>query len=35
MRGRIIDASFVIAPRQRNTRDENEQIKQERVISVE
>lgn len=26
--GRIIDASFVIAPRQRNTRDENEQIKQ-------
>ena len=27
--GRIIDASFVIAPRQRNTRDENEQIKQE------
>ena len=31
--GRIIDASFVIAPRQRNTRDENEQIKQERVIS--
>ena len=33
--GRIIDASFVIAPRQRNTRDENEQIKQERVISCE
>src|SRR5699024_12675916 len=26
--GRIIDASFVIAPRKRKTRDENEQIKQ-------
>ena len=26
--GKIVDASFVIAPRQRNTRDENKKIKE-------
>jgi hypothetical protein len=28
--GRIIDASFVVAPRQRNTREENKAIKEGR-----
>ena len=27
----MIDASFVLAPKQRNTREENEKIKKERV----
>jgi hypothetical protein len=33
--GRIIDASFVVAPRQRNTREENKAIKEgrgERIV---
>lgn len=29
--GQMIDASFVLAPKQRNTREENEKIKKERV----
>ena len=29
--GQMIDASFVIAPKQRNSREENEKIKKEKV----
>jgi len=30
--GKLIDASFTIAPRQRNTQEENEKIKREKVM---